>query len=180
MPITPLLPKAFRDALRAVFPHRDDYADGQMPVREAGAWATVDRADLEPPGATLLATQITASATTADNSTTSTTLVAMATDDRHDVTFTVPGSGRVIVRVIAGDYGSEPAWGLLEGTTEVADSRLGTPTGVEHRTATFAVTGLTPGDVKTYRPAHRSIGGSSTTVRYGSIQGPLIVEVWAA
>lgn len=101
------------------------------------------------------------------------------------VTFTVPASGRVLVRltgglrVTAGDFGT---WGLRENTTNVVAGRQMTSSAnIQACSAAFVISGLTPGATKTYKWAIGSAGGSGTQyLTFGGTNLPLVMEAWSA
>jgi len=102
----------------------------------------------------------------------------IATDTLTDVdatnlaiTFTVPASGKVLVRLTGSCAAAGSAtyqWGLREATAEVGSTQpvinnaSASATSFQRLTATFLITGLTPGASKTYKWAHRSSTGTST------------------
>lgn len=110
------------------------------------------------------------------------------------VGFTVPPSGNVLVK-LSGLALLETAesywWGLREGTTDLANpTRILTNTAAPSNdlawrmTASIYITGLTPGEAKTYKWSHASDGGQAQTNSGGtgtiSDGGPSVMEVWAA
>lgn len=106
------------------------------------------------------------------------------------VSFTVPASGNVLVKLQAGasvSSSTEMSWGLRESTTNLNDgivcySGAGSLEVQGH--ISFYVTGLTPGASKTYKFAHARVFGSGSCVtRCGGgsgTNGPAVMEVWAA
>ena len=105
------------------------------------------------------------------------------------VTFTVPASGKVLVRLAAwskitsSTTGSEVRWGLREGAADVANST--TPVSKIENTnqrnaASILITGLTPGAVKTWKWAHRTASAAGTAYLYaGGSTGQAVMEVEA-
>ena len=103
------------------------------------------------------------------------------------VTFTVPSSGKVLVRLVG--RGSVTAtdtllgWGLRESSSIIAGpARVdggGLAGSVRDHSVDFLITGLTPGASKTYKMAHaREAGPGTAQTRLG--QGPTTIQVWAA
>lgn len=104
------------------------------------------------------------------------------------VTFTVPPSGNVLVAfdTLTTTYPGTSVysiWSIREGSTTVASKYLyGTNSAENHHgSVLFYVTGLTPGDVKTYKWAHSSsTGGASITTHAGGIAGAAVMVVTKA
>lgn len=125
--------------------------------------------------------------TETDTSTTNTTATDVDATNLV-VTFTVPASGSVLVRLSALCHGASNGiyniWSLREGSGNVAGSDMGggvISTASQGRTRTVKITGLTPGESKTWKWAQRtSNGANSVTTRCGDIAGPAVMEVWAA
>lgn len=108
--------------------------------------------------------------------TTGTTSASYADVDATNlaVTFTVPASGSVIVRLeahassaVTSNYG----WGVRDGSTDLAGSTVLDAIAENARiTASFIITGLTPGASKTYKWSHARISGVGTTqMSYGQV-----------
>lgn len=102
------------------------------------------------------------------------------------VTFTVPASGAVLVRLSAMAYVSQSIlmWGLREGSTTVDEMEANETNNANNfitsLSTTFYVAGLTPAASKTYKWMHRKgTGGGSAATRYGATWGAVIMEVWA-
>lgn len=119
---------------------------------------------------------------------TSTTVVADVDAANLAVTFTVPASGRVLVSLealvtCAGGSANSMNWHLREGSSTIAGPVfVAATTSVDNVRghARFLLTGLTPGDVKTYKFAHSRTGTGSTTTHSGGIAGPTTMVVQAA
>lgn len=119
-------------------------------------------------------------------SVTSTTLVDIDAVNLA-ITFTVPTSGivRIVLtaRVVVGS-GTELMWGLRSGTINIVGSDV-CYSNLEFRAvAIYYVTGLTPGDVLTYKWAQgRPIGSNSAITRAGGdpfvSASQAIMEVWS-
>lgn len=109
------------------------------------------------------------------------------------VTFTVPPSGRVLVRlsapVVVNNNASGYWWSLrttgganVTGTLRTVYS---VTTGVSGPSVALVVTGLTPGALETYRWGH-GVSTNNGSLRYGDDgttsghYGPAVMEVWAA
>jgi hypothetical protein len=122
-----------------------------------------------------------ASDTTA-NTTSATYVDADATN--LAVAFTVPPSGKVLVRLTAlgynGTTGQGAYWNLREGTSDVAGSEafLADTNLIRRVVHTALITGLTPGQAKTWKWGHRVGASGTTTLRYGTL-GAAVMEVWA-
>jgi len=124
-----------------------------------------------------------------DVDTSSTSLVDIdATNIKVD--FVVPASGAVLIDVqTLGRNNNVTGWHLMalrEGSTTIDELgfmyyAVATANGVVPRTtATFKVSGLTPGASKTYKVAQRVEGGTvSRGVTYGGTAGPFIIKVTA-
>lgn len=101
--------------------------------------------------------------TSATNSTTTLTDVDAT---NLAVTFTAPTSGKVLIRLTAvcGGSGTQGIyWGLRDGTTTIANNLLRTTVANDISSLAIPITGLTPGNVYTYKWAHR-VGGVSTSI----------------
>ena len=120
--------------------------------------------------------------------TTSTTFVDVDATNLA-VTFIVPPSGRVMVRLTATCYvaaaGFAHYWGLRESTTILTPQYNATQsTNVESKSAVLhVVSGLNPGDTKTWKWAYRVSGASTSGIRVGGSQvndaaGAATMEVW--
>lgn len=107
------------------------------------------------------------------------------------VTFTVPSTGKVLVRVTAYRDLSNTAqyylWGLREGSSDIASSVAQATRNSEAGMATILITGLTPGTSTTWKLSHAVTGGATGRTIYhdGAVDathhyGPAIMEVWAA
>lgn len=112
------------------------------------------------------------------------------------VTFTVPTSGKVLVRLsgvaLLGLNSTRYAWGLRDGaadigvpTTVLADDSGPTGDETSSVTASFYITGLTPAAVKTYKWAHAEFGSGTSQINIGNTgvsdaEGPATMEVYAA
>lgn len=101
------------------------------------------------------------------------------------ISFVVPPSGKVRVVLSAASYGSTtyPLWALREGSSEVAGTRCQAAADNTRSigiTRVVYVTGLTAGDVKTWKWAGgNATGGGNSTLRHGGDYGPAVMEVWA-
>jgi len=124
-----------------------------------------------------LATYTTTSATDADVDATN-----MA------VTFTVPTSGRVLVRLSAMTYNFANTlahtWTIRSGSTTVAKRQqsyvqTGNPIGFPG-SASFYITGLTAGASVTYKWGHFVDAGGNGRTYAGGAVGPAVMEVWEA
>lgn len=99
------------------------------------------------------------------------------------VTFTVPASGAVLVRltaITASTGAFAQYWGLRSGSSDVSNSEgfvkdLAAAFRVVHA---VKITGLTPAASLTWKWAQRTASGTMTT-RYGTL-GPATMEVWSA
>lgn len=139
-------------------------------------WATLGGA-----GGGMLASTIYDPATKVDASISSGTFADVDATNLA-VAFTVPASGKVLVRLngyaAAGANGI--SWGLREGTTNL-DDRLVRYQDEGGSSATFVISGLTPDAAKTYKWSHaRTVGSTTVITQYGGIQGAAVMEVWAA
>lgn len=119
-------------------------------------------------------------------STTSTTTFVDADATNLAITFTVPASGQVHVRLAAPASATAGQWGqwaLKEGATLVTEPAFVTQSALSFKTCEFVISGLTPDAVKTYKWAQRTTGGT-IELKIGSSdaapQGQAIMEVWAA
>lgn len=109
------------------------------------------------------------------------------------ITFTVPPSGNVLVRLGAGAYvtnAGETYWWVLRTTVgaNVSGTRVHAASDVaslqHHVETTVYITGLTPGASQTYRWGHGTDVGTGH-IRYGdngsaTPWGPAVMEVWSA
>lgn len=99
------------------------------------------------------------------------------------VTFTVPASGSVLIRLSAiafsGSSGQYVIWALREGTTTIDEARATADSVGQRQNVTFLVTGLTPGAELTYKWAQRNPSGGNANTLFGADGGPAIMEVWA-
>lgn len=127
-----------------------------------------------------------------DISTPSTTMIdADATN--LAVTFTVPASGKVLVRltaqtcpdITAANQGAQHQWGLREGGSAIAGphtvSRDVTANGFiffNQASKAFVFTGLTPSASLTYKWAHKVTAGTGR-IGASSTNGEAVMEVWA-
>lgn len=155
-------------------------------VDDAGAVAEVGTGGGSSSGG-LLATHSYNPATTASVAA-STTALADVDATNMAITFTVPASGQVLVRLtgyaVVGGSSTSIGWGLREGTTEVANKGIlytYSGSGEGAYTAAFVISGLTPGAQKTYKWAHRRPTGTNAVyTQAGGWQGPAVMEAWAA
>jgi hypothetical protein len=127
------------------------------------------------------------------NTTTSTTSTAGVDVDATNlaVTFTVPASGKVLVRLTAVAYQSVNGaayWWCLRttGGANVAGTRgyAATNDAPTRTSLSIYITGLTPGASQTYRWGH-GVGSDTGNIRYGDDAGngpfgPAVIEVWSA
>lgn len=117
-----------------------------------------------------------------DLTTTSSSLVDVDSTNLA-VTFTVPASGKVLVRLSAPakpGSGTSYVWGLREGSTSLGENLVNYGSGgvVISASVPLYITGLTPGATKTYKWAHRiSFGSSSCGI---NAQSTATMEVLAA
>lgn len=102
------------------------------------------------------------------------------------VTFTVPPSGNVVVRLngAVGSTASSAIWGLRESTTQVGSLQFmaQSTAGIIRVQALVTVTGLTPGDSKTYKWAGKNSGAGTTSIYTGGnggVDGEASMEVYA-
>lgn len=105
------------------------------------------------------------------------------------VVFTVPPSGKVLVCLSARAEVSNAGldWGLREGSSVVTNSRaiVNYDNGADGPRGHYRVlfTGLTRGDVKTWKWAHANIASGTPGTRYGGTgagdPGQALMEVWA-
>jgi hypothetical protein len=128
--------------------------------------------------------------TVGDRSITSATLADLPTT-ATSVTFTAPGSGKVLVRLNAVAGASTTAnaiqsWGLREAAVIIAGSTSASfatrqpGSGSENygaRSMTFYISGLTPGNSYTYKWAAAQSAGTGTLV--ANPNAPAIMEVWS-
>lgn len=109
------------------------------------------------------------------------------------VTFTVPPSGEVLIRLTANGRNTsttgshEAYWSVIEGSTMIAEGFVAQANGNIGNGPAVAlyVTGLTAGDSKTYKWGHRVKGGGTSSIFVGESSAtpnyeiPAIMEVWA-
>lgn len=104
------------------------------------------------------------------------------------VTFTVPESGNVLVKCSAlGNAGGQPMrWNLREGGSDLpgtvcymGDANIGS-----RYESSVLISGLTPGQIKTYKWGYRAAGSTVNIYAGGpgddTDVGPAIMEVWSA
>ncbi len=104
------------------------------------------------------------------------------------IPFTVPPTGKVLVRVTCTAVcalNSRLSWSLREGASNVAGTEVeASGNGQSRVAADILVTGLTPGDAKSYKWGHaRTAGSGSTSTIYGGSTaefGQALMTVWAA
>lgn len=100
------------------------------------------------------------------------------------VTFTVPASGRVLVRLTA--LGSKTGtgsafWQVREGAAVVSgDMQVTNGTITSVFAVPFLIVGLTPSASLTYKWGYHRDSSATATVYAGGIAGPAVMEVWAA
>lgn len=155
----------------------------RLNVMEGGIQEASDRLDVVEGERGLLAT-ISRSGTENTDATASSADVDAA---ELVVEFTVPESGRVVV-ILHGwaEVTNKLYWGLREASSDVAGTYravLNVNADGQLVTARILVTGLTPGDAKTWKWAHK-VSSVSTVQRIRSDDGtnyaPAVMEVWAA
>jgi hypothetical protein len=158
-------------------------ADGQILTADAAAALGVKWAAAPAPAPELIA--LTAYRPSSDVwlDTTSTAFVdADATN--LAVTFTMPASGRVLIRLsgLTSNSASYAHWALREGTANVADTAayiLASDT-YSRRSSAFLLTG-TAGATRTVKWAHKTSSASySTSLLQGPTLGTSTMEVWSA
>lgn len=113
----------------------------------------------------LLATKTYGPAVNENKSTSSATLTDVDATNLA-VTFTVPASGKVLVRLsgfVTGGATTTYSWGLREGSTTVAEQQVcyNQQQAVLRLSSQLLVTGLTPGASLTYKWAHRLAFGAN-------------------
>lgn len=121
------------------------------------------------------------------NSTTSSTTSADVDATNLKVDFTVPPSGKVLVKLTGSDPYGNPGvgayiWSLRESSSELSGSSaiVGVFRAEERTTHTCLITGLTAGASKTYKWGHRMTAATPGGFRYGGAdRGPALMEVWA-
>src|SRR5262245_15470035 len=106
------------------------------------------------------------------------------------ITFTVPASGKVMVRLIAfGDVsvdGNQYRWSLREGSTDLSvGGTVVRGTSGYMLVLDIFISGLTPNDSKTYKWSHACLQTPAATGRFFAGPGgadfpPATMEVWAA
>jgi len=154
--------------------------DGTKYLADDRTWKTVSS------GSPLLASTSYAPGSNT-NLTTSSTSVVDVDATNLVLTFTVPASGAVLLR-LTGNHtsGNYPFWCVRNGTTTVSGSISGLSNGAyyDRKTHTAKITGLTPGASLTWKWAWKStsgiiqlsVGSAGTDAQYG----PAVMEVWAA
>lgn len=98
------------------------------------------------------------------------------------VTFVVPPSGSVLVRLTAGAAMNSAAngwWTVREATTELKQGLVADTTGIHGKTRAFVISGLAPGASLTYKWGGKVASGTLTNY-IGTGHGPAVMEVWAA
>lgn len=105
------------------------------------------------------------------------------------VTFSVPASGQVLVRLTAyantGTAGQDYWWSLREDSTDIAGAggAVTAATGNSTVTVAFVISGLTPDDSHTWKWSHaRATSGTARMFAGpgGKFTPPAMMEVWAA
>jgi hypothetical protein len=102
------------------------------------------------------------------------------------VSFTVPSTGKVLVRLTAtADGSSVLAWGLREGSTTVGDPQCAASSSTpwQQKALSWHISGLTPGAAKTYKwgalvnsgTGHIYVGNAGN----GAFVDHCLMEVWA-
>lgn len=100
------------------------------------------------------------------------------------ITFTVPASGNVAVRLYGASAVSANSelWGLRESTTQVGNVQfMGNTSAILRKQAIITVTGLTPAASKTYKWAGKVSSAATSTIYIGGsggIDGDAVMEVW--
>lgn len=162
-----------------------DYANGKLYVKETGTGNTgwKELAVVGSGGGPLASKEYSnASAYT----TSSATLVDIDATNLA-LTFTVPASGVVLVRIemsIEPGTGSTVHLGLRESTSTVKAAGImhSSVNNHQRRTFTWRVSGLTPGASKTYKFAWASFGSSQTIMvtpnNANPPPAPIVMEVW--
>lgn len=95
------------------------------------------------------------------------------------VTFTVPRSGQVIVRLNGFASGAAQYWGVRQGSSDVSDYHVEVLGGAGV-TRTFLIDGLSSGDSVTLKWGWASPTAVNTFLNYGSTYGELFMEVLSA
>lgn len=172
-----LLVGSAADALARLAPG----ADGQVLKANAAAALGVEWGAAGA-GAELLALTAYRPGTEVTNGTTSTAFVdADATN--LAVTFTMPASGRVLVRLTATVSISTASafWGLREGTADVADSASHAASATTSRASLALLITGTAGASRTLKWAHRTNNATyEAKIFSGPANGTSMIEVWAA
>lgn len=101
------------------------------------------------------------------------------------VPFTVPASGKVLVRLTAlGGRGAGAGslfWQVRESTSVVSgDMQITNGAETSCFSASFLITGLTPAASLTYKWGYHRDGSATATTYAGGVAGPAVMEVWAA
>lgn len=107
------------------------------------------------------------------------------------VTFTVPASGNVRIRLeavaVTEAANSSVRWNLrTTGGADVAGTRRVVTNNADMARfgVTIFITGLTPGASQTYRWGHSASNSANAHTRYGddgtAMYGPAVMEVWSA
>lgn len=106
------------------------------------------------------------------------------------ITFMVPSSGKVLVglngEIYSGNTGIPTIWNLREASSNLSGTQCHTANNENDSrriAARILVTGLTPGDIKTYKWGHASINGTAVFTCCGGTAitdpGPATMEVWS-
>jgi hypothetical protein len=99
------------------------------------------------------------------------------------ITFTVPPSGNVLVRLTAtiGGTGTQGLyWGLRESTSDVVAVFVRSSTANDLAVLGIPVSGLTPGSSHTYKWAQKVGGASASVTTFLGLSSTLaLMEVWA-
>lgn len=115
-------------------------------------------------------------------STTSTTSVDVDATNMA-VTFTVPASGNVLIRLSALTLASttQVCWQLRQSTTVVSsDNQISGATVGIYLSSPFRITGLTPAASLTYKWGYRVSGAATGYIYAGGVAGVAMMEVWSA
>jgi hypothetical protein len=150
--------------------------DSTKSLRGDGTW--------QPATAELLASTAYRPAADGDIIATTSTAFVDASAANLAVTFTVPASGRVLVRLTGMwtmSAGSNSFWALREGAADVAATSafIANSTAVLRLSAPITVAGLAPGASLTYKWAVR-VAASTGSLKGGPTFGDATMEVWAA
>lgn len=100
------------------------------------------------------------------------------------VSFAVPASGKVTIVVTARvlSNSQEYHWGLRDGATDVAGSSVQAFYSVDVAAFRFVYrvrfTGLTPGEAKTWKLAHKSLGAGAS-IEAGGTSGQALMQVFS-